>query len=191
MHSVTEHAAPTVVIGRGASDAGGAASQAGETLRRLLPACSFRASAPDAPAGAEASLAAGLARGGGAPVVLLLAQAGRASHRLELPLRVDPLDGPPGAGFALLVTIPAYAAQAPQPAAALRLVEAVSRLLSLAPLGASLHEDAEAWRRGADELAARDPRVASLALRWERGQHETLPDGDEIAEGFARLLGQR
>lgn len=186
MTQIPGAARPTLVIGRGASDAGGAASLAAARLRHAWALGPSPAPAADAAAGAEAALAGRLAAEG-TPVLLLLAQAGRASHRMDLPLRVDTLPGS-GGGAVLLVTVPAYASHAPQPAAAIRLIEAAARLLGGPGADRALHEDAEAWRRGADELATRDPRVAGLVREWEHRLEGELPGGDEIADGLTRLL---
>ncbi len=188
MTQIPGAARPTLVVGRGASDAGGAASLAAERLRAAWGLAPSPAPVHGAAPGAEAALAARLAAEPGTRVLLLLAQSGRASHRSELPLRVDPLAG--GDSAVLLVTVPAYAAQAPQPAAAVRLIEAAERLIGSPVLDRGLYDDAEAWRRGADELLLHDPRVASLVRVWERLQPSGQPSGEEIADGFARLLGR-
>jgi proteasome assembly chaperone (PAC2) family protein len=90
--------------------------------------------------------------------------------------------------------VPHYVAQAPAPKATLALLGHVEDLVG-APIDMmSLPEDARAWERGVDDLAAGDSDVADYvrSLEEERDTSE-LPEasGDAIAREFERYLKRR
>ncbi len=94
----------------------------------------------------------------------------------------------------LWAAVPHYVAQAPSPKATLALLRSVEDLLELAiPLG-ELVEDARAWERGVDELAADDSEVADYVRTLEEAKDTAeLPEasGEAIAKEFERYLRRR
>jgi proteasome assembly chaperone (PAC2) family protein len=90
--------------------------------------------------------------------------------------------------------VPHYVAQPPCPKATLALIGQLEDLLEVSiPLG-DLPEDARAWERGVDELAAEDEEIADYvrALEETRDTAE-LPEasGEAIAREFERYLKRR
>jgi len=87
--------------------------------------------------------------------------------------------------------VPHYVAQPPCPKATLALLRKVEDLLDLpVPLG-DLPEQARAWERSVDVLAAEDSEVrAYIASLEEREPEEDLPEasGEAIAKEFERYL---
>ena len=90
--------------------------------------------------------------------------------------------------------VPHYVAQPPCPKATLALLRRVEDLLDLSiPLG-DLPEDARAWERGVDELAAEDTEVAEYVRSLEEAKDTAeLPEasGEAIAREFERYLRRR
>ncbi len=90
--------------------------------------------------------------------------------------------------------VPHYVAQPPCPKATLALLRRVEDVLDLSiPLG-ELPEQARAWERQVDELAADDTDVAEyIASLEEREPATDLPEatGDAIAKEFERYLRRR
>jgi proteasome assembly chaperone (PAC2) family protein len=87
--------------------------------------------------------------------------------------------------------VPHYVAQPPCPKATIALLRRVEDVLDVViPLG-DLPEDARAWERQVDELAADDTDVADyIATLEEREPEEDLPEasGEAIAKEFERFL---
>jgi proteasome assembly chaperone (PAC2) family protein len=90
--------------------------------------------------------------------------------------------------------VPHYVAQPPCPKATLALLGQLEELLQAPmPLG-ELLEDARAWERGVDELAAEDEDVADYVRALEETRDTTeLPEasGEAIAREFERYLKRR
>ncbi len=90
--------------------------------------------------------------------------------------------------------VPHYVAQPPCPKAALALLRRVEDLLDMPiPLG-DLPEEARAWERGVDELAAEDEEIADYVKALEDSRDtEDLPEasGEAIALEFERYLRRR
>ena len=90
--------------------------------------------------------------------------------------------------------VPHYVAQPPCPKATLALLRKVEDLLDVPiPLG-DLPEEARAWQRGVDELAAEDSEVGEYVRALEEAQDTTeLPEasGEAIAREFERYLRRR
>ena len=90
--------------------------------------------------------------------------------------------------------VPHYVAQPPSPKATLALLRRVEDLLDVPiPLG-ELPEEARAWERGVDELAADDTEVADYVRSLEEARDTTeLPEasGEAIAQEFERYLKRR
>ena len=90
--------------------------------------------------------------------------------------------------------VPHYVAQPPCPKATLALLDQLEELLGTPmPLG-ELPEDARAWERGVDELAAEDEDVADYVRALEETRDTTdLPEasGEAIAREFERYLKRR
>ncbi len=97
-------------------------------------------------------------------------------------------------GVSVWAAVPHYVAQPPCPKATLALLRRVEDLLDLSvPLG-ELPEDARAWERGVDELAADDAEVAQYVRELEEAKDTVeLPEasGDAIAREFERYLRRR
>ena len=94
----------------------------------------------------------------------------------------------------LWAAVPHYVAQPPNPKATLALLRRVEDLLEFpVPLG-DLPEEARAWERGVDELAAQDAEVAEYVRELEQRKDATeLPEatGEAIAAEFERYLRRR
>ncbi|HTY71032.1 MAG TPA: PAC2 family protein [Actinomycetes bacterium] len=90
--------------------------------------------------------------------------------------------------------VPHYVAQPPCPKATLALLHKVEDLLDLSvPMG-ELPEEARAWERGVDELAADDDEVADYVRTLEEARDTAeLPEasGEAIAKEFERYLRRR
>jgi predicted ATP-grasp superfamily ATP-dependent carboligase len=92
------------------------------------------------------------------------------------------------------VTVPHYVAQSPSPKAQLAMVRELEDLLDLRLHLKTLADDAAAWERGVDELAAEDPDVAAYIQQLEEARDtEQLPEasGEQIAKEFERYLKRR
>ncbi|WP_300679383.1 PAC2 family protein [Nocardioides sp.] len=98
----------------------------------------------------------------------------------------------PAASF--WAAVPHYVAQPPCPKATLALIHRIEELLQTPiPLG-ELPEDARAWERGVDELAAEDSDIADYVRSLEETRDTTdLPEasGEAIAREFERYLKRR
>jgi len=90
--------------------------------------------------------------------------------------------------------VPHYVAQPPCPKATLALLRKVEDLLDVpVPLG-ELPEDARAWQRGVDELAAEDSEISDYVRGLEEARDTAeLPEasGEAIAKEFERYLRRR
>ncbi|TIC86494.1 PAC2 family protein [Nocardioides sp. GY 10127] len=90
--------------------------------------------------------------------------------------------------------VPHYVAQPPCPKASLALIGQLEDLLEISiPLG-DLAEDARAWERGVDELAAEDEDIADYVRSLEETRDTAeLPEasGEAIAREFERYLKRR
>ncbi len=96
--------------------------------------------------------------------------------------------------LSIWAAVPHYVAQPPCPKATLALLSHIEDLLDVPiPLG-DLPEDARAWERGVDELAAEDSEVADYVRSLEEAKDLTeAPEasGDAIAREFERYLRRR
>ena len=96
--------------------------------------------------------------------------------------------------MSIWAAVPHYVAQPPCPKATLALLRHIEDLLEVPiPLG-DLPEDARAWERGVDELAAEDSEVAEYVRSLEEAKDLTeAPEatGDAIAREFERYLRRR
>ncbi|GAA4472745.1 filament polymerization regulator ParJ [Enteractinococcus fodinae] len=96
--------------------------------------------------------------------------------------------------IATWVTVPHYVAQSPSPKAQLAMVRELEDLLGLRLQLKTLADDAAAWERGVNELAAEDPDVAAYIQQLEEARDtEQLPEasGEQIAKEFERYLKRR
>ena len=105
-----------------------------------------------------------------------------------------PAPGPAYPALSIWAAVPHYVAQPPCPKATLALLRHIEDLLDVPiPLG-DLPEDARAWERGVDELAAEDAEVADYVRSLEEAKDLTeAPEasGDAIAREFERYLRRR
>ncbi|MEP6761565.1 MAG: PAC2 family protein [Sporichthyaceae bacterium] len=96
--------------------------------------------------------------------------------------------------LSIWAAVPHYVAQPPCPKATLALLRHIEDLLDVPiPLG-ELPEDARAWERGVDELAAEDAEVAEYVRSLEEAKDlAEAPEasGDAIAREFERYLRRR
>jgi proteasome assembly chaperone (PAC2) family protein len=96
--------------------------------------------------------------------------------------------------ISIWAAVPHYVAQPPCPKATLALLRRVEDVLDIpVPLG-DLPEDARAWQRGVDELAAEDTEVADYVRALEEAKDTAeLPEasGEAIAREFERYLRRR
>ncbi len=127
-------------------------------------------------------------------------------HRLDL--EMSTYEGPTGivgvvadaahqvglASVSCWAAVPHYAGHTPSPKATLALVSRLEGLLDGPIEHGDLDEDAHAWERGIDELAASDSEVAEYVESLEEAQDTAdLPEasGDAIAKEFERYLRRR
>jgi hypothetical protein len=140
--------------------------------------------------------------------VPLTATAGDPVLREEFGLAQSSYEGPTGIvgvlqdacsqvdipAVSLWAAVPHYVAQPPCPKATLALLSRLDDLLeSHVPLG-DLGEEARAWERGVDELAADDSEVAEYVRTLEAAKDTAeLPEasGEAIAREFERYLRRR
>ena len=90
----------------------------------------------------------------------------------------------------LWAAVPHYVSQPPSPKATLALLSPLEQLLA-SPLDlGELTEQARAWERGVDELAAEDTEVAEYVPLEEQQDATDLPEatGEAIAAEFERYL---
>lgn len=94
----------------------------------------------------------------------------------------------------LWAAVPHYVAQSPSPKASLALLNKVEDFLQVSlPMG-DLTEDAQAWERGVNELAAGDAEIAAYVRQLEEAKDTVdLPEatGESIAKEFERYLRRR
>ena len=101
------------------------------------------------------------------------------------------------AGFSavsLWAQVPYYVAEPPCPKATLALLAMLEDLVDVSIDLGDLPEDARAWQRGAEELAADDPDVAEYVQQLEEVRDAAdLPEasGEAIAREFQRYLRRR
>lgn len=96
--------------------------------------------------------------------------------------------------IALWAAVPHYVAQPPSPKAQLALLNSLEDLLQLSLSLEDLTEDAQAWERGVNDLAAGDPEIAQYVEQLEQARDaEDLPEatGESIAKEFERYLRGR
>lgn len=105
-----------------------------------------------------------------------------ASRRADLPM------------LSVWAAVPHYVAQPPCPKATLGLLHRIEDLLDVSiPLG-ELPEEARAWERGVDDLAADDTEISEYVRSLEQARDASdLPEasGDAIAAEFERYLRRR
>lgn len=92
------------------------------------------------------------------------------------------------------VGVPHYIAHPPSPKASAALLTQLERLIGISIDLGELPDEAEAWQRGADELAEDDEEIAEHVRQLESVMDETsLPEasGDAIAAEFERFLRRR
>jgi hypothetical protein len=90
--------------------------------------------------------------------------------------------------------VPHYVSQAPCPKATLELLRHLEDAVPLVVPHGDLEEDAVAWERSVDELAAADDEVAEYVKSLEEARDTAdLPEasGDAIAREFERYLRRR
>ena len=96
--------------------------------------------------------------------------------------------------ISLWAAVPHYASASPSPKATLALINSLEDFLDVSfPLG-SLQEDADAWEKSVDDLAAEDTDVAEYVKALEASKDAAeLPEvsGDSIAKEFERYLRRR
>ena len=127
-------------------------------------------------------------------------------HRLEL--EMSTYEGPTGIvgvvadaanqvglpSVSCWAAVPHYAGHTPSPKATLALITRLEDLFDAPIEHGELDEDARAWERGIDELAASDTEVAEYVESLEEAQDTAdLPEasGDAIAKEFERYLRRR
>lgn len=97
-------------------------------------------------------------------------------------------------GMSIWAAVPHYVAHPPSPKATVALLVRIEELLGDSiPLG-DLPEDALAWQRGVDELAAEDSEIAEYVAQLEEAKDTAeLPEasGEAIAREFERYLRRR
>ncbi len=96
--------------------------------------------------------------------------------------------------LSLWVGVPHYIAHPPSPKATIALLSNLERFLGEPIELGELPYEAEAWQRGADELAEEDEEVAAHVEQLESVMDEvSLPEasGDAIAEEFEKYLRRR
>lgn len=90
--------------------------------------------------------------------------------------------------------VPHYVAQAPSPKAELALLNKIEDFLQVTLPMAELSDDAQAWERGVNDLAAQDPEIGAYVKQLEEAKDTAeLPEatGDSIAKEFERYLRRR
>ncbi|NVM96030.1 PAC2 family protein [Arthrobacter wenxiniae] len=94
----------------------------------------------------------------------------------------------------LWAAVPHYVAQAPSPKAELALLNKIEDFLQVSLPTSELADDAQAWERGVNELAAGDSEIAAYVRQLEDAKDtEDLPEatGESIAKEFERYLRRR
>lgn len=96
--------------------------------------------------------------------------------------------------ISLWAAVPHYVAQAPSPKAELALLNRIEDFLKVSLPTAKVADDAHAWERGVNELAAGDPEIAAYVQQLEEAKDTAeLPEatGESIAQEFERYLRKR
>lgn len=96
--------------------------------------------------------------------------------------------------ISLWAAVPHYVAQAPSPKAELALLNKIEDFLNVSLPTSELAEDASAWERGVNELAAEDGEIAAYVRQLEQAKDTAeLPEatGESIAQEFERYLRRR
>ncbi|MGJ9412364.1 PAC2 family protein [Aeromicrobium sp. CF4.19] len=96
--------------------------------------------------------------------------------------------------LSLWAAVPHYLAEPPCPKATLALLGALEDAVGDPLPQGELEDDAEAWQRGADEVASQDPEITEYVEELEKAQDEdALPEasGESIAREFERYLRRR
>lgn len=96
--------------------------------------------------------------------------------------------------LSMWVGVPHYVAHPPSPKATLALLSNLERYVGAPIEVGELREDAEAWQRGADELAEEDEEIAAHVAQLETLMDEvSLPEasGEAIAAEFEQFLRRR
>jgi len=97
-------------------------------------------------------------------------------------------------GLSVWAAVPHYVAHPPSPKATAALLVRIEELLGEAIPLRDLPEDAQAWQRGVDELAAEDAEIAEYVAQLEEAKDTAdLPEatGEAIAREFERYLRRR
>lgn len=96
--------------------------------------------------------------------------------------------------LSIWAAVPHYVAHPPSPKATVALLARIEEMLGVSiPLG-ELPDDADAWQRGVDELAAEDAEIAEYVAQLEQAKDTAdLPEasGEAIAREFERYLRRR
>ncbi len=96
--------------------------------------------------------------------------------------------------ISLWAAVPHYVAQAPSPKAQLALLNRIEDFLHVPLSVHELADDAQAWERGVNDLAAGDPEISAYVQQLEEAKDTTeLPEatGESIAQEFERYLRRR
>ena len=96
--------------------------------------------------------------------------------------------------LSLWAAVPHYVGQSPSPKAVLALLGRIEEVLELAVPLQDLTEEAQAWERGVDELAAEDDEIGEYVRQLEQAKDTAdLPEasGEAIAREFERYLRRR
>ncbi|SEE45707.1 PAC2 family protein [Arthrobacter alpinus] len=96
--------------------------------------------------------------------------------------------------ISLWAAVPHYVAQAPSPKAELALLNRIEDYLHVPLSTDEMADDAQAWERGVNDLAAGDPEIAAYVKQLEEAKDTAeLPEatGESIATEFERYLRRR
>ncbi|MDJ0315739.1 PAC2 family protein [Arthrobacter antibioticus] len=96
--------------------------------------------------------------------------------------------------ISLWAAVPHYVAQAPSPKAELALLNRIEDFLHVPLSTDELADDAQAWERGVNDLAADDVEIAAYVKQLEEAKDTAeLPEatGESIAKEFERYLRRR
>ncbi|WP_411804189.1 PAC2 family protein [Arthrobacter sp. LAPM80] len=96
--------------------------------------------------------------------------------------------------ISLWAAVPHYVAQAPSPKAMLALLNRLEDFLNVTLSTDEMVDDAEAWERGVNALAADDAEIAAYVQQLEEAKDTAeLPEatGESIAKEFERYLRRR
>lgn len=96
--------------------------------------------------------------------------------------------------ISLWAAVPHYVAQAPSPKAELALLNRIEDFLHVPLSTQELADDAQAWERGVNDLAAGDSEISAYVQQLEEAKDTAeLPEasGESIAQEFERYLRRR